>query len=164
MLVETIRTLYGYGTWANARVFDVAERLDNIQLLADADGHGSIRDTLVHIVAAEWLYVERWQGHSPRDLWDPAAFSDVAAIRNRWAEVDAEMQRLIAGLTQDELARLISYVNFQGETWTYPLWQLLLHQANHATQHRSEVALRMTEFDHSPGWLDFLVYIDERAG
>jgi uncharacterized damage-inducible protein DinB len=163
MLAETIRTLYGYGAWANARIFDVAERLDNAELLADANGHGSIRDTLVHVVAAEWLYLERWQGRSPRDLWDPAAFPDVAAIRHRWTEVDGEMYRLIARLTDEELARPISYVNFQGETWTYPLWQILLHQVNHATQHRSEVALRLTELGHSPGWLDFLFYIDETA-
>ena len=55
------------------------------------------------------------------------------------------------------------YVNFQGETWTYPLWQQLLHQVNHATQHRSEVAAQLTRFRHSPGWLDFLVYLDEQA-
>jgi uncharacterized damage-inducible protein DinB len=164
MLAETIRTLYGYGTWATTRIFAAVERLDSERLLADPSGHGSIRDTLVHFVAAEWLYLERWQGRSPRDLWEPSAFPDVAAIRGRWTEVDNDMHRLIAQLTQEELARLISYVNFQGETWTYPLWQLLLHQANHATQHRSEVALWLTDLGHSPGWLDFLVYIDETAG
>lgn len=164
MLAETIRTLYTYGTWANTRILAAAERLDRDQLLADASGHGSIRDTLVHIVAAEWLYVERCQDRSPRELWDASSFPDITAIGDRWTEVDADMHRLIALLTEPELAHPISYVNFQGETWTYPLWQILLHQANHATQHRSEVALRLTELGHSPGWLDFLVYIDETAG
>jgi uncharacterized damage-inducible protein DinB len=164
MLVETTRTLYGYNTWANARIFDAAERLDKGQLLADANGLGSIRDTLVHIVSAEWLYVERWQGRSPHALWDPVDYGNVASIRDQWSDIDREMRRLVARLTEDALARPISYVNFQGETWTYPLWQILLHQANHATQHRSEVALRLTEFGHAPGWLDFLVYVDETAG
>jgi uncharacterized damage-inducible protein DinB len=51
-------------------------------------------------------------------------------------------------------------VNFQGETWSYPLWQQLLHQVNHATQHRSEAALLLTRLGFSPGWLDLLVYLD----
>src|SRR5262249_17833455 len=97
-------------------------------------------------------------------LWDPVDYGNVASIRDQWSDIDREMRRLVARLTEDALARPISYVNFQGETWTYPLWQILLHQANHATQHRSEVALRLTEFGHAPGWLDFLVYVDETAG
>jgi uncharacterized damage-inducible protein DinB len=32
---------------------------------------------------------------------------------------------------------------------------------NHGTQHRSEVAAELTRFGHSPGWLDFLFYVDE---
>jgi uncharacterized damage-inducible protein DinB len=40
----------------------------------------------------------------------------------------------------------------------------MIHQVNHATQHRSEVAVLLTQCDHSPGWLDFLHFIDLRGG
>jgi uncharacterized damage-inducible protein DinB len=165
MLGDAIRSLYAYGTWANARVLEAAARLSQDQLTAaDDGGYGSVRDTLVHIAAAEWLYLERWRGRSPTAPWDPATFSDVAAIRARWGTVEAEAAAFVAGLTDDDLARVVAYVNFQGETWAYPLWQQLLHQANHAIQHRSEASAALTRFGHSPGWLDFLVYLDEHAG
>jgi uncharacterized damage-inducible protein DinB len=74
-----------------------------------------------------------------------------------------ESRAFVGGITERDLERTVTYVNFQGETWAYPLWQQLLHQVNHATQHRSEVAAQLTRFRHSPGWLDFLVYLDEQA-
>jgi uncharacterized damage-inducible protein DinB len=36
----------------------------------------------------------------------------------------------------------------------------MVHQVNHATQHRSEAAVMPTQFGYSPGWLDFLYFID----
>ncbi|MGH2531130.1 MAG: DinB family protein [Thermomicrobiales bacterium] len=165
MLAAAIRTLYAYGAWANARLLDAAADLSSGQLVAaDGGGYGSVRDTLVHVAVAEWLYLERWRGRSPTALWDPAAFPDVATLGARWTAVEAETRTFVADLTEADLGRVVAYVNFQGETWAYPLWQQLLHQANHATQHRGEVAAQLTRFGHSPGWLDFLLFLDEQSG
>jgi uncharacterized damage-inducible protein DinB len=164
MVTDTVRTLSAYSAWANARVLAAAAELSSTQLVAAGQGgYGSVRDTLVHMAAVEWLFLERWRGRSPTALWDPASFSDVAAIGTRWAEVERETQGFVAGLSEIDLGRVVSYVNMQGETWAYPLWQQLLHQVNHAAQHRSEVAAALTQFGHSPGWLDFLLYLDEQS-
>jgi uncharacterized damage-inducible protein DinB len=96
-------------------------------------------------------------------LWDPTEFPDVPALRTRWDEVEAATSQYVATLREPDLARVVSYVNFQGETWAYPLWQQLLHQVNHSTQHRSEAALLLSRLGHSPGWLDLLVYVDEQS-
>jgi uncharacterized damage-inducible protein DinB len=55
---------------------------------------------------------------------------------------------------------VIRYTNAKGETWAYPLWQMLIHQVNHATQHRSEAAMLLTQMGCSPGDLDLLIYVD----
>jgi uncharacterized damage-inducible protein DinB len=44
------------------------------------------------------------------------------------------------------------------------MWQILFHQTNHAMQHRSEVALLMTDMGHSTGEMDFGYYIDTVVG
>jgi uncharacterized damage-inducible protein DinB len=164
MLTDAIRTFHAYDAWANARVLEAAANLDQAQLVAPDDGgYGSVRDTLVHIAAVQWVFLERWQGRSPSSMWDPAAFPDVAAIRDRWVAVEHETAAFVDSLREDDLDTVVTYLNFQGEPWAYPLWQQMLHQANHATQHRSEVAAALTRFGHSPGWLDFLIFIDEQA-
>ena len=68
--------------------------------------------------------------------------------------------QFIAALPSARLSDVIEYVNTRGEAWSYPLWQQWVHQVNHATQHRIEVAVMLTEFGVSPGDLDFLVYQD----
>jgi uncharacterized damage-inducible protein DinB len=162
-MIEGIRDLYAYSAWANVRILATAKQLTPEQFTADTDGCGSIRDTLVHTASAQWLWLERWRGTAPRELWDPMEFPDVATLRTRWDEVEVATSAYIASLRESDLARLVSYVNFQGETWAYPLWQQLLHQVNHATQHRSETALLLTRLGYSPGWLDLLVYVDEQS-
>lgn len=160
-MLEAIRTLYDYNAWANTRILDTAERLKLQQFITPANGGEAIRDILVHTASAHWIWLERWRGTSPSGMWNPADFPYVATLRARWAEVEEETRRFIAELDEADLGRIISYVNTRGQTWSYPLWQMLLHQANHATQHRSEAALLMTRFGCSPGDLDFLVYVDE---
>jgi len=161
-MLEAIRDLYAYSAWANARILEMAEQLTPEQYTTANEGTGSIRDTLVHTASAHWLWLERWRESSPRGLWDPADFPDVATLRSRWEEVEDATSAYIATLREPDLARVISYVNFQGETWAYPLRQQLLHQVNHATQHRSEAALLLTRLGYSPGWLDLLFYVDQR--
>jgi uncharacterized damage-inducible protein DinB len=162
-MLEAIRDLYAYSAWANARILETAEKLTPEQYTTASEGTDSIRDTLVHTASAHWLWLERWRESSPRGLWDPADFPDVAALRSHWDEVEDATSAYLTTLREADLARVVSYVNFQGETWAYPLWQQLLHQVNHATQHRSEAALLLTRFGYSPGWLDLLFYVDQKG-
>ena len=157
--------MYRYNAWANARVLEAAANLTPQQLVEPRGASfDSVRDTLVHTLGAQWLYLERWHGRSPKAMPEPAAFSDLASIRTRWAEVERDTASFVAGLDDAKAAAPIEYTNFQGERWTYPLWQQMLHQVNHATQHRSEAAMILTAFGHSPGWLDFLYFIDLEEG
>jgi len=165
VIVELIRSLYRYNDWANGRILDASARLTCEQLL---EGGGasfdSVRDTLVHTMGAEWLYLERWHGRSPRASFAAADFPDLATIRARWQTIERDTQAFVAALTEADLARVVEYTNMQGERWAYPLWQQMIHQVNHATQHRSEAAVMLTKLGHSPGWLDLLYFVDLVGG
>jgi uncharacterized damage-inducible protein DinB len=165
MIAETIRTLYRYNPWANARVLDTAERLGAEQFVTAHDAaSGTVRDTLVHTMSAHWIWLERWQGRSPPAVIDAQSFPDLASIRARWAEIEADTQRFVGELGEARLASTVEYRNTKGERWAHTLWQQMIHQVNHATQHRSEVAVMLTRFGHSPGDLDFLIFVETEDG
>ena len=163
MITRVIRELYDYNAWANSRILDATIALTPAQLVAPGGvSFESVRDTLVHTMGAQWVYLERWNMRSPRALPEPAGFPDLAAIQARWGEIERDTQAFLAGLDDTRLAADLAYINTHGETWTYPLWQQMIHQVNHATQHRSEAAVLLTQMGHSPGWLDLLYFVDLR--
>ncbi|MDQ3226072.1 MAG: DinB family protein [Chloroflexota bacterium] len=163
IMLNRIRDHYASSAWATTRILDTAERLDPEQFLAEHAGAGSIRDILVHTASAQAVWLGRWRGDAPSKAWDPTAFPDIATLRAAWSTLNDATAEYLAGIRDADLDQSVSYVNSAGETWSYPRWQMLLHQVNHATQHRSEVALLLTQAGHSPGDLDFLRYFDERV-
>jgi len=164
MLTAALRSLYDYNAWANARVLAASARVSHAQLVESRGANfESLRGTLVHTMGAQWLYLERWQGRSPTSMPQAADFADFSALATRWAEIERATQVFVAGLGEAEVARVIEYRNFQGERWAYPLWQQMMHQVNHATQHRSEAAIILTGLGASPGGLDLLFFADEQG-
>ena len=66
----------------------------------------------------------------------------------------AERQSYLEAISPDQLAAIVEYTTTSGEAYAEPLWQLMMHVANHATDHRSHVSIMMTEFGHPPPQLD----------
>jgi uncharacterized damage-inducible protein DinB len=161
MIIELLHNLYDYNAWANARILDTTAQIPADQLRAEAnDNFGSVHGTLVHIMSAHWLWLQRWQGSSPAAMFEADAYPTLEAIRRRWDQIEDETQAFLSACTEADLERTIEYQNFKGEYWAYPLWQQMIHQVNHATQHRSEVAMILTQWGYSPGWLDLLYFVD----
>ena len=161
-MIDMIRTLYAYNAWANERILRRAADLTPEQLHAKAGASfDSVHDTLVHTMSAQWLWLMRWQGTSPTSMLKAADFPDLKAVEEHWREVEAETQVFVAALDNDGLRRVVHYTNMQGRTFAFPLWQIMLHQVNHGTQHRSEVAMILTQHGRSPGNMDLSVYLTE---
>src|SRR6266404_9732723 len=95
-----------YNRWANARMLDAASKLTAEQFTRDLQSsHRSVRDTLAHILAAEWIWLERWKGTSPGALLNPADFDAIEPLKSRWAEVERDYSEFIGGLTDDLLSK-----------------------------------------------------------
>jgi len=161
MDVSYLRELYAYNRWANGQTLGAAERLTPEQLTRDChSSFRSVRDTLAHILGAEWIWLERWHGRSPRALLSAGEFSTVGALRERWAEVEAGQQAFLATLTEGALLRRIAYINTKGERWEYAQWQMLAHVVNHSTYHRGQVTTMLRQLGGTPADTDLLTFYD----
>jgi uncharacterized damage-inducible protein DinB len=159
---KDFQTLYAYNRWANACALEAASKLTEEQYARDlSSSFRSVRDTLTHILAVEWIWLRRWKGTSPKTFYDPADFPNVEALRAKWAEVEAEQMEFVDNLTDDSLNAMIAYVNTKGETWTYALWQMLQHLVNHSTYHRGQITTMLRQLGAEPVATDFLLYFDK---
>ena len=158
-----VARLFDYNRWANARAFEGASALSAEELSRSVGGSfASVLGTLTHLVGAEWVWLERWHGRSPRAL--PTDFATVDDLRRRLAEVEEGQEAVLAGLTPERLASKITYVNFAGQTWTYALGEAMVHLVNHGTYHRGQVATLLRQLAKKPLSTDYLLYLDGGGG
>jgi len=91
--LSTFRELYDYNFWARDRQLEACVALPPDQFLRPmGNSFSSLRDTLVHLVGVEWLWLERWSGRSPRALPDAGEFPTLAAIEQRWHSVERDLR------------------------------------------------------------------------
>ena len=159
--MSIIRDGVNHNYWARDRQLQVCASLSAEVFLRSTGGSfPSVRDTLAHMLAVEWLWLERWRGKSPKSLISAGDFPDMEALVERWNAVEREMREYLAGLDEEALARPLTYMNFQGEQWTYPLWQMITHVLNHQSYHRGQVATLLRMMGVQPPHVDFLVAHD----
>ena len=170
MLAEAVRALYDYNRQATGRVLEAAEPLTGEQLLAPAPGEPrSLRDTLVHIAGTQWSFLCWWDGSMSGDdayalHLDPADYHDLASIRAKWQAVEEQTAAFVHTLRDEDMPRVYTSTLPNGTEASLVLWQMMLHVANHGTQHRSEAAAALTALGHSPGPMDLLWYFMPRPG
>jgi uncharacterized damage-inducible protein DinB len=169
MTKDDMQLLYEYDRWANYRVLLATSDLSAEQFTRDLGGSlRSVRDTLVHIIAAEWFWLAYWNEPSPsstfltdlrkrRDsLFDPGAFLNVAAVQLKWTEVEKEQAEFVNRLTDQSLAKMFPF-----RATEIGLVHLMQHLANHSTYHRGQVALIMRQLDAKPLATDFHLFMLE---
>jgi uncharacterized damage-inducible protein DinB len=169
MTRKDIQLLYEYDRWANNRVFQAASALSDEEFTRDLGGSfHSVRDTLLHIVGGEWIWLAYWRKppQSPVELTDlktrrdalfnPHAFPNVAGVRLKWSEIEKEQTDFVDQVTGQLLEKMLPF-----RTTQIRLTHLMQHVANHSTYHRGQIALMMRQLGSEPAATDFHVFLAE---
>jgi uncharacterized damage-inducible protein DinB len=160
LLVEEIRQLFDYSYSATGRVLETARRLTPEEFRGQhgVSGVWSVQKSLVHMLDAElsWREGLKSQADFTGEELDPGQFPDVETLRVAWEADQTAMREWLESIDDTALNAEMP----DGRK----LWQYLVHVVNHSTQHRSEVAMLLTGYGHSPGDLDFTWYLRGWSG
>ncbi len=155
---QIVLQLYDYGVWANEKLLAQASALSDDQLRRPFTQHAfTVLGSFAHLVSAEWRWHQAWSGTPMGEPITLEQVPTIAEVRARWEPLWVARRAFLETLAPEQLAQTFART-IRGQTQSTILWHALVHVANHGTQHRSEIALMLTELGHSPGDLDMIWY------
>jgi len=163
MRVTDLQRLYDYSYWANRKLFGVLAQLTPEQFTRPVAGsYESVRSTLVHVLSAEWGWLDRCGGPPRGERLKAADFPTLESLLEVWDRVERQMRAFLSALTDEDLARTIEFALGDGTKHSVPLGDLMHHAAIHAAHHRGQVALLLRMLGFVPGNFDLLLYVEEK--
>jgi len=165
MDLTDIKQLFTYTEWANDLAMDAANKLSDDNLRREVGiSHGSIFGTLLHMAGAEWIWLERWNGRSPKKAeawsqWTAESCADLAALRERWSNVVENRTNYVSALDNVRLIDELPFKLLSGDASSMRLVDQMQHIANHSTMHRGQVVGMIRQLGIDPPSTDLLFYL-----
>jgi uncharacterized damage-inducible protein DinB len=165
MKSNEIITIFEYNFWAFERVWDCISQISDEQFIEEIDySTGSIRNIIVHIMSGNrtWMSVLRNMEFPPRLVFED--FDTCSKTKAKWDELKIEFLGNLNSLDQEQLDGTIDWELFSHELKsTNSRWEILLHLANHATDHRAQIlAILHHHFHVKTVEQDMIIYLAER--
>ena len=165
MTIADLRDTFDYCYWANKKLFDVVTGLTPEQFTQPVAGSfGSVRNTMVHVLSAEWGWLDRCGGPQRGAALKAEDYPTLESLLSAWIRVQGYVREFFSTLTDEDLTRIVEYPNPRGEKRAMALGELLQHAAIHGVHHRGQVAMLLRLLGYAPGNFDILFYYAEKRG
>ncbi|MDF1871407.1 DinB family protein [Vannielia sp.] len=157
--VEWVRLMARYNSWQNGQVMAVVKRLPEAELVADRGAFfGSILSTLNHLVWADQLWMQRFDGGEgpqvpPED--STRCCPTAAAWEAERFRLDGRIRVWAAGLREIDLRGDLQWRSVSaGQEFRKPIGVCVTQLFNHQTHHRGQVHAMLTSIGSDPGVTD----------
>jgi uncharacterized damage-inducible protein DinB len=158
---DTLRLHLDYSAWASNRLLSVAATLTPEELTRDfKTSDKNVLDTLVHVFAADRIWLSRIRGSAPTTFINPED-RQLAVLQNAWPALQQQWKQWAVPLTDHDVPAKIAYRDLKGNPWEQPLWQIVLHVVNHGTHHRGQASGFLRAMGHPPPALDLIAFYRE---
>ena len=152
-----------YNGWANRRLYESCGSLSSKDYFqARPSFFGSIHRTLNHLLAADRIWLGRFQGvpHGVAAL-DQELCRDFTTLRAARVAEDERILAYAGGLRPPQLDADLEYRNSAGEARRVPMRWALAHFFNHQTHHRGQAHGLLSATPVPPPPLDLLYFLPE---
>jgi uncharacterized damage-inducible protein DinB len=154
--------IFKHHLWANSELLEVCDGMSDGVLDATVNGtYGSVRDTFVHLFAAEERYLARISEYAPGEPLVEGTFPGFRVLRERG---HASAEGLLALAQSESGERVISGIHPRYGKFAIPVSTFLAQAINHATEHRAHVCTILTQQGIEPPVLDVWTYEESVAG
>ncbi len=162
MTLQEIKLLHAYDAWANNRIFDSLATIPAESYSRDMkSSHGGIHGTMVHLVGAQKLWLERWTGVPTQPYLRADAVGSLAELKKIWSTVGHDMSQWLGTLNDRMLQDMFTMKTVKGETFSHIYWQSFQHVVNHSTHHRGQVVALMRQLGFKPPNTDLIAFYRE---
>jgi uncharacterized damage-inducible protein DinB len=159
MNADAFRHFYNYHFAENHKIWDLCvTQLSHAQFTQPVNySHGSVRDQILHLISCEDVWFNELRGAEPSAPIPPASVDDRDIIRTHWAGVEESIRTYLAELRDDML--FDTPIKEPEEDKNLIVWQVLLHVANHATDHRAQLLRVLNDLGVRTSYQDYIFYV-----
>jgi uncharacterized damage-inducible protein DinB len=158
MNANAFRHFFDYHFTENRKIWDTyITSLSLEQFTQDVNySHGSVRNQIVHLISADDAWFSGLRGVGNPEPFNPADYDDRKILRAHWDNVEQNMRDYLAKLRDD---MLFEKLFADGEDKDLILWQVLLHVANHGTDHRAQLLRLLNDLGVKTTSQDYIFYV-----
>jgi len=157
--------LIEYNYWSNGLILKHVEKLSADQFLEHVPVlNTNLRDILSHLIFAEWSWLDLLEGkvmtrEERREFFRPEKYSSVQQMTQDWFDVELRMRAFLGKLDEEQLSSNFRLSRSDGQVIEYRYVDIFTQLVFHGMQHRAECAAILTEMGHSPGNIDYIVFV-----
>ena len=161
MNADAFRYFYDYHFTENRKIWDwFVTRLTPEQFTQPVGySHGAVRDQIVHLMDVEEVWFSELRGVQPSQPLPAADGDDRQILRAHWDNVEQMMRGYLAALRDDMLFQ--KPIKEPEEDKELMVWQVLLHVANHGTDHRAQILRSLNDMGLETPPQDYIFYVYE---
>ena len=165
MKPNEIISIFDYYFWAFERVWECIFQISDEQFIMEIDySTGSIRNIVLHILSGNRNWMSRLAGTEmpPRLVFGD--FDSLSKTKVTWDELQKEFLDHLNSFDQEQLDQTVEWeILSQGLKSTNSRSEILLHLANHGTDHRAQIlAILHHHFHVKTIEQDLIYYLAER--
>ncbi len=159
MNAEAFHLFFNYHIAENRKIWEICNASMTYEQCTQTVNysHGCVRDQIVHIMNADELWFSELRNVEPIELTPADNIDDRKEIRAHWDGVEQRMQSYLAQL-QDNLL-FEKPIKEPEEDKDLLVWQVLLHVANHGTDHRAQLLRVIHDMGIETTSQDFIFYV-----